>query len=86
MRPQTETRNGLAHVPAGRLARPMAGEVPKWPQAIKSWLLRSRGSEPVVGIEVFSGLPHDMEHHSELARQRHGGALEAETLLKTKWG
>ena len=49
---------------------------------IKSWLLRSRGSEPGVGIEVLSGLPHDMEHHCELARQRYGGALEAETLLE----
>jgi hypothetical protein len=34
----------------------------------------------VVGIEVLSGLPHDMEHHCELARQRYGGALEAETF------
>src|ERR1700730_3058105 len=61
----------------------MAGEVLKGSQVIKSWLLRSRsGSEPVVGIEVLSGLPHDMEHHCELARQRYGGALEAETLLE----
>src|ERR1700730_9405948 len=50
---------------------------------IKSGLLRSRsGSEPVAGIEVLSGLPHDMEHHCELARQRYGGAFEAETLLE----
>src|SRR4029077_10642690 len=55
----------------------------KRPQVIKSRLLRSRsGSEPVVGIEVLSGLPHDMEHYCELARQRYGGALEAETLLE----
>src|SRR3984893_4991510 len=61
----------------------MAGEVLKGSQVIKSWLLRSRsGNEPVVGIEVLSGLPHDMEHHRELARQRYGGALEAETLLE----
>ena len=35
-----------------------------------------------IGIKVLSGLPHDMEHHCELARQPYGGALEAKTLLE----
>jgi len=36
------------------------------------------------GIEVLSGLPHDMEHHCELAHQRYGGALEARRLLSAR--
>ena len=76
-------RPRLTQRPPGRTpGSPDGGRSAERPQTIKSSLLRSRGSEPVVGIEVLSGLPHDMEHRCELARLAHGGALEAETLVE----
>ena len=34
------------------------------------------------GIEVGAGLPHRVQDHRQLARQRHGGALEADLGLQ----